>query len=273
MFVLELRQIRKVFGEGKTAVRAVDGVNLKVKKGEVVLIMGPSGSGKTTLLSIAGGILRPTKGRVKLKGSVITDLGESELPQIRLENIGFIFQSFHLLSALTARENVEMAANLAGVKGKEAWGKIEKLLTDLGLEGRMDAVPAELSGGEKQRVSIARALINNPDIILADEPTANLDSKTGHEVVVLLRDIAKKKNKSVVIVSHDNRLRDVADRVLWLEDGKFKEIGKMAVDPVCQMPVEKGGHKTSHKGKNYYFCSKGCMKEFVNDPKEFMIRK
>jgi len=222
MIILKLHKITKIYGAGRTAVKAIDGIDLAIKKGEIVMIMGPSGSGKTTLLSVAGGILRPTKGRVEIKGINITALDEKDLPKIRWKNIGFIFQSFNLLAALTAQENVELATTLMGNKDNDGQERAEKMLKDLGLGHRLNALPAQLSGGEKQRVAIARALINNPEIILADEPTANLDSKTGHETTAILKEIAKKRNKSVLIVSHDARIRDIADRILWLEDGQFK---------------------------------------------------
>ncbi len=263
MIILKLDKITKTYGSGQTIVKAIDNIDLEIKKGEIVLIMGPSGSGKTTLLSIAGGILRPTKGRVKIKDINITALDEHKLPKIRRENIGFIFQSFNLLSSLSAQENVELATNLTDIKSSEGQERARTMLKNLGLGNRLNAIPAQLSGGEKQRVAIARALINNPEIILADEPTANLDSKIGHEAAAILKDIAKKRNKSVLIVSHDTRIRDIADRILWLEDGKFKKIGKVAIDPVCEMAVEKTDVFVRSKGKTYYFCSQGCKKEFL----------
>lgn len=221
--VFELQNITKTYGKGRTAVHAVDSASLSIKKGEVILIMGPSGSGKTTLLSIAGGLLKPTKGKVNLNNVNIAKLTEKTLPTIRLKQIGFIFQSFNLLSALNALENVKLILKLDGVKEKEAHKIAADLLTDLGLSERLTHLPKQLSGGEKQRVAIARALINNPDIILADEPTANLDSKSGHNVMELLRKIAKEQGKALIIVSHDTRIRDIADRVLWLEDGKLHQ--------------------------------------------------
>lgn len=201
---------------------AVENIDLEIEKGEVVLIMGPSGSGKTTLLSMAGGLLKPTEGEVLVNNIKITRLDEEKLPEIRLANIGFVFQSFNLLSALTALENVQIAIELAGVKTEKARKKAEDILKLLGLEKRTHFLPEKLSGGEKQRVSIARALANEPGLILADEPTANLDSKNGHEVMQLLHNIAKKEQRTVVIVSHDQRIKDIADRVLWLEDGKLQ---------------------------------------------------
>lgn len=266
--ILDLHRITKVFGAGHAQVRALNGVDLEVKKGEVVLIMGPSGSGKTTLLSIGGGILKPTSGKVVLKGKQISAMGEEELTKVRLSEVGFIFQQFLLLASLTAKENVQVVSEFAG-NGKVAVQKSEEILKRLGLETRMNDIPANLSGGEKQRVAIARALVNGPDILLADEPTANLDSKVGHEVMELLREIAKRRGKSVLIVSHDNRIRDIADRILWLEDGKFKEIGKMATDPVCGMSIEKGEHKLMYKSKEYFFCSAGCKGDFRKQPSRF----
>lgn len=221
--VFELHNISKIYGTGHTAIKAVDSADLHVKKGEVILIMGPSGSGKTTLLSIAGGLLRPTQGDVNLHGINLAKLTEKTLPKIRLKKIGFIFQSFNLLSALNALENVKIVLKLDGVKEKEAHKKAAALLIDLGLKERLNHLPKELSGGEKQRVAIARALINEPEIVLADEPTANLDSKSGHQVMELLRKIAKESGKALIIVSHDTRIRDIADRVLWLEDGKLHQ--------------------------------------------------
>jgi len=265
MTVLKLENIAKIYGEGHTQVRAVGGVDLEVQKGEVVLIMGPSGSGKTTLLSIAGGILKPTSGKVLWEGEEITALSEGRLPRRRLGTIGFIFQTFNLLANLSALENVALAGGLAGVRWGEARKRSQEILTSLGLQERLIHFPRDLSGGEKQRVSVARALINDPKLILADEPTANLDSKAGHDVADLLRDVAKKRSKAVVVVSHDQRIRDIADRVLWLEDGKFKELAKMVSDPTCGMQVEQSPENPHlvWEGKTYYFCSAGCKKEFA----------
>jgi putative ABC transport system ATP-binding protein len=231
---LEVEHLTKRYGTGATEVVAVRDLSLTVAPGEVVLVMGPSGSGKTTLLLMLGGLLRPTEGPIRLDGSDITTLGERKLPAIRLHQIGFIFQDFNLLSALTVRENVALVATLGRVGSAEAHRRAEAALRPLGLGERLGYLPEKLSGGEKQRVAIARALVNDPALVLADEPTANLDSKSGHEVMRLLRDIAREQGRSVVIVSHDQRIRDAADRVLWLEDGRLQEMAALATDPVCQ---------------------------------------
>lgn len=268
MKTLDLHHLTKIYGSGDTAVTAVDTIDLEVQKGEIVLIMGPSGSGKTTLLSMAGGILKPTKGAVIINNTEITKLTERELPLLRLTNVGFVFQSFNLLSALTALENVQIVLELAGMKQNEARKRASAILTVLRLDKRMHFLPEKLSGGEKQRVSIARALANNPLLVLADEPTANLDSKNGHDVMQLLQTVAKQEGRTVVIVSHDQRIRDIADRVLWLEDGKFKQMGKLVTDPTCGMQVEPQRAITMVlKGKTYYFCSAGCRSEFIHKHK------
>ena len=220
--MLEVHGLTKVFGSGRAAVRAVDSLSLSVRRGELILVMGPSGSGKTTLLTLIGGLLRPTSGVVRVNGLEITSLKERQLTKFRRHYLGFIFQSFNLLESLNARENVEAALNFAGVGGRKARKRAVQLLTDLGMADRLRAKPRTLSGGERQRVSIARALANDPQLILADEPTANLDSRHGHEVVELLHDIARQQQRTIIIVSHDHRIRDVADRVLWLQDGRFE---------------------------------------------------
>ncbi|HLF62076.1 MAG TPA: ABC transporter ATP-binding protein, partial [Acidimicrobiia bacterium] len=174
---LTAKQLDKIYGEGTTEVHAVRDVDLEVQVGEVVLIMGPSGSGKTTLLSMLGAMLRPSSGQIVVDGNDMTAISESRLPKLRAATFGFVFQDFNLLGPLTALENVEFALNLAGVTGHQARKRAEGLLTDLGLGERLSFRPDKLSGGEKQRVAIARALANQPPVILADEPTANLDSK------------------------------------------------------------------------------------------------
>ena len=261
---VQVSDLSKRFGVGETQVVAVDAVSLQVEPGEVVLIMGPSGSGKTTLLLMLGGLLKPTAGSIELDGEEITGLSERDLPKIRLRKIGFIFQDFNLLSALDATDNVALVSMLAGNKRSHAVTLAEHTLTEMGLGARLHFLPEKLSGGEKQRVAIARSLINEPALLLADEPTANLDSKIGQEIARLLRRIAKEKGKSVVIVSHDQRLRQHADRVLWLEDGTFKELAAMVTDPVCGMAIEIGRSiPSTWEGQTYHFCSQGCRFEFM----------
>ena len=261
---LDVRGVSKRFGAGNAAVDAVRGVNLAVEPGEVVLIMGPSGSGKTTLLSMMGALLRPTTGSIHIDGTELSSLSEGRLPDVRLRNFGFIFQDFNLLSALTVLENVTLIAELAGSSHRAAREKAISLLESLGLGERLSFLPEKLSGGEKQRVAIARALVNDPALILADEPTANLDSRIGREIMRLLRRVAKEQGRSVVIVSHDQRIREIADRVLWLEDGAFKDMVAMATDPVCGMEVERErAVRGVREGKTYWFCSRGCRAEFL----------
>jgi putative ABC transport system ATP-binding protein len=214
----------KVFGSGRTAVRAVAGVDLAARAGEITLVMGPSGAGKTTLLTMIGALLRPTAGRVVIDGTDVTALPSRELARVRRETVGFVFQSFNLLETLTAAENVEIALNVAGVSGRPAHERAAELLVLAGLGQRLDFRARDLSGGEKQRVSIARALANRPRLLLADEPTANLDSERGREVMELMRRLAEDEGCGVVAVSHDVRVEDIADRVLWLEDGRVRSV-------------------------------------------------
>lgn len=219
--LLEVAGVGKEFGTGPTTVRAVDDVSFVSDRGEITLIMGPSGSGKTTLLTIIGGLLRPTAGRVTVDGCDITGADRRDLPRIRREKIGFVFQTFNLLEALSARENVELALNVGGIRGATAAERARELLAAGGLAPRTEARTRDLSGGEKQRVSIARALANRPALLLADEPTANLDSVSGRSVMELLARLARTERTAVVVVSHDHRLEDLADRVLWLADGRM----------------------------------------------------
>lgn len=222
--VLELNNVSKIYGSGHTAVKAAIGINFQIKQGEIVLIMGPSGSGKTTMLSMAGLLLNPTSGNIRIVDQTTDDLNQRQLASLRLRKLGFVFQSYNLLGALSASENVELVMNIAGVKGKAAKKRAAELLEMLGLGHRLDHRPADLSGGEKQRVAIARALANNPPLILADEPTGNLDSKIGQEVMELLcNKLGRDLGRAIVIVTHDHRLKAIADRVLWLEDGKLTE--------------------------------------------------
>ena len=221
--LLCIQDVNKIYGNGSTSVTAVNHVNLQVRSGEVILILGPSGSGKTTLLSIMGGLLRPTSGQVLADGQNVYELSDKELSRLRCRKIGFVFQSFNLLSFLTVRKNVEVALNLAGVGGRRARERAIELLRQVRLDHRLNFCPRDLSGGEKQRVSIARALANRPKVILADEPTGNLDSNSGRIVVEILTGLARQQGCGVLIVTHDSRIRDIADRVLYLVDGSLVE--------------------------------------------------
>ena len=269
---LHIHQLSKTYGTGDLAVHAVDTVDLEVNMGEVVLIMGPSGSGKTTLLLMLGAMLRPTSGSIEVDGQDLATAPERNLPQLRAGHFGFIFQDFNLLGALDADENVQLAANLGGLTGRAARTRAATLLDQVGLAHRAHHRPDQLSGGEKQRVAIARALANDPTVILADEPTANLDSASGRDIARLLRRLATDEGRCVVIVSHDTRLREIADRVLWLEDGTFRELTTMATDPVCGMPVEAADNPSlSRDGSTWWFCSTHCRDEFDADPDRFLL--
>jgi putative ABC transport system ATP-binding protein len=273
--LLSARNLSKYFGSGHTEVRAVSDVSIDIAPAEIVLIMGPSGSGKTTMLSMLGGLLRPTSGSIKIDGTEITKLKESELPLIRALKIGFVFQAFNLLEALTVEENILFPAQLREGGVERARPRAEKLIKDLGLVKRSDSLPRTLSGGEKQRVAIARALINEPPIILADEPTGNLDSKSGQEVMMILHDISRDEGRSVIFVTHDPRVEDIADRILWLEDGvlrdRKKERHSWVLDPVCGMRVDEWTATlfSEYEGERYVFCSKRCLERFSDDPEKY----
>jgi len=217
--LLRVQDVSKVFGDGSASVNALSHINLEVYPGDVILILGPSGSGKTTLLSIMGGLLHPTSGKVYVNSHDIYQLSDQELSRLRSREIGFVFQSFNLLNFLSVRKNVEVMLNLAGVGGRKARERASEVLSQVRLDHRLDFSPKNLSGGERQRVSIARALANNPKIILADEPTGNLDSTVGRVVVEILVRLAREGGRGVVIVTHDSRILDIADRVLQLSDG------------------------------------------------------
>jgi putative ABC transport system ATP-binding protein len=273
--ILSVEHVTRRFGSGATEVVAVHDISLSVSPGEVILIMGPSGSGKSTLLSMLGGLLKPSSGTIRIGESELTHLSERELPSVRLRHLGFIFQDFNLLSALSSLDNVVVVGQLAGYARQEARQRAKALLEQLGLGHRLGFLPEKLSGGEKQRVAIARALVNKPDIILADEPTANLDSRHGRETMRLLRRLAKEENRSVIIVSHDQRIKEIADRVLWLEDGEFKNIVQMETDPVCRMAIEQKNApaQAQYNGHTYYFCAIGCRDEFLAAPQQYLINR
>jgi len=216
---ISVRDLTKKYEEGATGTLALRGIDLDIHAGELLMLMGPSGSGKTTLLSIMGCILTATSGSVRVADREVVGLREKELPAIRLEHIGFVFQGFNLFPTLTAGENVELMLDLKGVSAAKAKKRAHELLDQVGLGEKHASFPADLSGGQKQRVAIARALAGDPGIVLADEPTAALDSQTGRTVMEMMSDLAHKRERAVVIVTHDSRVLNFADRVVRIEDG------------------------------------------------------
>jgi putative ABC transport system ATP-binding protein len=222
--ILHLDGVSKYYRTGDFTVTALKDVNFNVFGGEIVAVMGPSGSGKTTLLTIAGALLRPSEGTVQICGVDVTNMSEGQLASIRRQKVGFVYQSFNLLEALTATENVKIVLqNHHKTSRKESALRARELLEMFGLGHRLNSLPKKMSDGEKQRVAICRALGKEPDLLLADEPTANLDARRGADVMALLREKAVELNKAVVVVSHDNRIRQFAHRIVWLEDGTIRD--------------------------------------------------
>jgi putative ABC transport system ATP-binding protein len=211
------RALTRRFGEGSTAVDALRGVDLDVRAGELVAVMGPSGSGKSTLMHLLAGLDKPTSGTVTIAGTGLSALGDGALTRLRREHIGFIFQFFNLLPMLDAEENMVLPLSIAGERPDRAW--VAELMSKVGLEARRHHRPSELSGGEQQRVAIARALVTRPTILLADEPTGNLDSKTGGEILELMRESVDAYGQTTVMVTHDPRAASIADRILFIADG------------------------------------------------------
>ena len=226
--VVKLENVWKVYRTGRVGTIALRNVNLDIFKGEFIAVVGPSGSGKTTLINIIAGLDKPSKGRVWVLGRDLSKLDEDELSRFRRGKIGFIFQQFHLIGRLTALENVEVPLMAMGFPPKEKREVALKLLREVGLGDRADHKPFELSGGEQQRVAIARALAANPELILADEPTGNLDSKTAHSVISLLKNVCRSRGVTVVLVTHNHGLLKYADRVAWLKDGEVVRIEGLA---------------------------------------------
>jgi len=216
---IAVRKLMKKYEEGATGTLALRGIDLDVHPGELLMLMGPSGSGKTTLLSIMGCILTATYGSVRVAGREVVGLSEKQLPALRLEHIGFVFQGFNLFPTLTAGENVELMLDLKGVSAAQARKRAQELLEQVGLGEKYRGFPSDLSGGQKQRVAIARALAGDPGIILADEPTAALDSHTGRNVMEMMSELAHRRGRAVVIVTHDSRVLHFADRIVRIEDG------------------------------------------------------
>ena len=217
--VVVARDVTRRYGEGETAVDALRGVSVEVPKGKLTAVMGPSGSGKSTLMHILAGLDKPTSGSVTVAGTEITTMKDSELTKLRREHIGFVFQFFNLLPMLTAEENIRLPLSIAGEKpDKEVFAQ---LIDSVGLGDRLSHRPSELSGGQQQRVAIARALVSQPEVVFADEPTGNLDSKTGAEILELLRRSVEEMGQTIVMVTHEARAAVIADRVLYLADGQI----------------------------------------------------
>ena len=219
MSILETKDLRKIYGSGDTEVKALDGVNLSVENGEFVAIVGTSGSGKSTLLHMLGGLDRPTEGSVIVDGKNIFELKDEALTIFRRRKIGFVFQSYNLVPVLNVYENIVLPIQLDGRKVDEKF--IVQIVKTLGLDGRLDALPSQLSGGQQQRVAIARALAAAPAIILADEPTGNLDSKTSQDVLGLLKVTSQKFSQTIVMITHNEEIAQLADRIIRIEDGRI----------------------------------------------------
>jgi putative ABC transport system ATP-binding protein len=237
--VVVASDVARRFGEGDTAVDALRGVSLEVHRGELTTVMGPSGSGKSTLMHILAGLDKPTAGSVEIDGTEITTLDDTDLTKLRRNHIGFIFQFFNLLPMLSAEENITLPLTIAGEKIDREW--LEQLLNSVGLEERRKHRPSELSGGQQQRVAIARALISKPTVVFADEPTGNLDSKTGGEILELLRQAVQDAGQTTVMVTHDARSASIADRILFLADGNIvKELPRSEPQEVVAAMEELG---------------------------------
>lgn len=221
--ILKLENISKVFGDGNTENRVLSNISLSIKRGEFVALVGPSGSGKSTLLSIIGALLSPSDGQLFLDNQALHSMTKKQQNQVRAKNIGFIFQASNLISYLNVREQLNLMVAISKLDKEEAKKRIDALLRDLGLHQKEHHYPKELSGGEKQRVAIARAFMNNPSIILADEPTASLDSKRGRQVVEMIATEVQSRNKAALMVTHDERMLDLCDRVYHIEDGYLIE--------------------------------------------------
>ena len=217
---VQTQKLTKSYGSGATAITALDHVNITIKEGEFVAIMGPSGCGKSTLLHLLGGLDKPSEGHVLIGGHNLSDLNDDKLTELRRRKIGFVFQFFNLIPVLNAMENAALPVTLDGLKPAEAKKKATQWLTKFGLADRLSNRPDQLSGGQQQRVAIARALVAEPELILADEPTGNLDTRSSDEIASLLRNVSKEYKRTVVMVTHDPRIAAYADRIIFLKDGK-----------------------------------------------------
>lgn len=221
--ILEAQNIRKVYRLGKVEVPALRGAELKIDKGEFVAVLGPSGSGKSTLLHILGGLDKPDSGKVLIEGTDLSNLDEHKLAQFRLEKVGFVFQFYNLIPRLTALRNVELPLALANITEDESIKKAKDIIEAVGLKERLNHRPHELSAGEQQRVAIARALVNDPDVVLADEPTGNLDTRTGLEIIQLMEKLNKERDQTFLIATHDQNIAEASDRIIRLKDGLIEK--------------------------------------------------
>ena len=219
MNIVETVDVRKTYQQGKVEVTALDGVSLSIQKGSFVALAGPSGSGKTTMLNMIGGLDTPDSGRIAVSGNALETMSQTELASLRLHNIGFIFQAYNLVPVLSALENVEFVMLLQGIPSAERRDRAMSILDDVGLEGTYNRRPAELSGGQQQRVAVARAIVSNPSIVLADEPTANLDSKTGKGLLEMMRKMNEEKKVTFIFSTHDRMVMDYARRLILIRDG------------------------------------------------------
>jgi putative ABC transport system ATP-binding protein len=252
--VLEATDVVKELGQGAGLVRALKGVSVSLNAGELTLLMGPSGSGKTTLLSILGCILGPTSGNIRVAGTDTANLGPESLAEVRRRHIGFVFQSYNLFPTLSAEENVRLALDVRGRRGRLAADQAREALTKVGLSHKFKSYPGNMSGGEQQRVAVARALASAPSLLLADEPTAALDSENGQSVMALLAEIAKDKSHAVLAVTHDHRTLPYADRIIHIEDGLIvgderpERVRDAIVTPPPTIPLDeaRSDHATQH---------------------------
>lgn len=223
MSIVKTDHVTKTYHQGKVDVHALAGVSVEIDKGEFIALAGPSGSGKTTLLNLFGGLDNPTSGTILLDGEMITDLSQSELATIRLNKIGFVFQAYNIIPVLSAQENVEYVMLMQGVPAKERSDRARAVLDDVGLSGMYKRRPAELSGGQQQRVAVARAIVSQPTIVLADEPTANLDSKNGQGLLEIMKEMNEKRGVTFIFSTHDQMVMDYAQRIVHLKDGLVVE--------------------------------------------------
>jgi putative ABC transport system ATP-binding protein len=243
--IIEARAIQKTLGTGASQVQALCGIDLSLRRGELTLLMGPSGSGKTTLLLVLGCMLRPSSGSVTVCGVPTSDANKEALAKIRRDHIGFVFQSFHLFRTLTAAQNVQLALDIRRERGRKAAEKSRQALKMVGLEQKAGALPLQLSGGEQQRVAIARAIVANPSAVLADEPTAALDTDNGQTIMRILASIAHDRDRAVLVVTHDPRVVPFADRIVRIEDGRLvdEQSGGPAREPMKVTVVGASGGK------------------------------